>query len=133
MDAHYRSFGNLVVPELVKGNIGVLGMKSMGDSVILKSRIVTPLECLHYSLKMPTTVVITGIDTLAILDQAIEAARTFDQVTQEQIEVILAKTKQAAQTGDWELFKTSVAFDSTAQNIDWLGGRSPHVQEFAPM
>ncbi len=133
MDAHFRSFGKLVIPELVKRNIGVLGMKSMGDSVILKSKTVTPTECLHYALKMPTSVVITGIDTAAILDQAIDAARTVEQVTEQQIEAILAKTKQAALSGDWELFKTSVAFDSTAQNVEWLGGKSPHVEEFSPV
>ncbi len=133
MDAHYRSFGKLVVPELVERNIGVLGMKSMGDSVILKSKIVGALECLHYALKMPTSVVITGIDTAEILDQAIEAAGTYEQVSASQIEAILAKTRQAAASGDWELFKSSGAFDSTAQNVEWLGGKSPHVEEFAPV
>src|SRR6266581_2310625 len=48
MDAHYRSFEKMVLPELVRQNIGVLGMKSMGDGIILKSRTVTPMECLHY-------------------------------------------------------------------------------------
>ena len=41
MDAHYRSFGQLVLPELVRRGIGVLGMKSMGDGIILKSNAVT--------------------------------------------------------------------------------------------
>ncbi len=133
MDAHYRSFGKLVVPELVKRNIGVLAMKSMGDSVILKSKLVTPIECLHYALKMPSSVVITGIDTREILDQAIEAARTYQQVSDQQIEAILGKTRQAAAAGDWELFKTSTAFDSTAEHLEWLGGKSPRVEEFAPI
>src|SRR5437773_316625 len=47
MDAHYRSFAKLVLPELVRRNIGVLGMKSMGNGIILKSGVVTPTECLH--------------------------------------------------------------------------------------
>jgi uncharacterized protein len=133
MDAHFRSFGNLVVPELVKRNIAVLGMKSMGDSVILKSKTVTAMECLHYALKMPTSVVITGIDSPAILAQAIEAARSFQQLSDTHIAAILAKTRPAATHGAWELFKTSNAFDSTAQNVEWLGGKSPHVQEHAPV
>src|SRR5205814_3347004 len=77
MDAHYRSFGRLVVPELVKQNIGVLGMKSMANGLILRSGTVTPIECLHYALNLPTSVVITGIDSLEILDQAFEAMDTF--------------------------------------------------------
>src|SRR6266480_3636907 len=68
MDAHYRSFEKLVLPELVRQSIGVLGMKSMGDGVILKSRTVTPVECLQYALNLPTSVVITGIDTMEILE-----------------------------------------------------------------
>lgn len=133
MDAHFRSFGQLVVPELVKRNIGVLGMKSMGDSVILQSKVVTARECLHYALKMPTSVVITGIDKAEILDQAIEAAGSVNQVTDADVAAILAKTKDAALTGDWELFKTSNAFDSTAKNLNWLGKESPHVQAYAPV
>jgi aryl-alcohol dehydrogenase-like predicted oxidoreductase len=132
MDAHFRSFGNLVVPELVKRNIGVLGMKSMGDTVILKSGAVTPMECLHYALNMPTSVVITGIDKPEILEQAITAAQTFQNVTKEQIQAILAKTAKAGRNGAWELFKTSDRFDSTARNLEWLGGDSPHVQAVAP-
>lgn len=133
MDAHFRSFGNLVLPELQKRNIGVLGMKSMGDTLILKSKTVTPLECLHYALNMPMSVVITGIDTEAILEQAIHAATTYQQVTKEQIAQILNKTRAAAVSGDWELFKTSSVFDSTAQHLEWLGALSEHVKAVAPM
>ena len=77
MDAHFRSFGKEVMPVLVKKYIGVLGMKPMGDGNILKAKVVTPLECLQYALSLPTSVVITGIDSMAILDQAFEAAKTY--------------------------------------------------------
>jgi aryl-alcohol dehydrogenase-like predicted oxidoreductase len=132
MDAHFRSFGRLVLPELVKRNIGVLGMKSMGDSVILKSKTVNAMECLHFSLNQPTSVVITGIDKPEILDQALEAARTYQKVSKEQLSAILAKTAEAANNGAWELFKTSEHFDSTAKNVEWLGSESPHVKAMAP-
>jgi hypothetical protein len=132
MDAHYRSFGNLVVPELVKRNIGVLAMKAMGDSVILKSNTVTAMECLHYSLNQPASVVITGIDKEEILEQALQAARTYQSVSKEDLNTILAKTKNAAATGKWELFKTSKHFDSTAMNVKWLGTESAHVKAVAP-
>src|SRR5258706_2859778 len=64
MDAHFRSFINDVLPELVKQNIGVLGMKSMGDGIILKSQTVTAIECLHFAMNQPVSVVITGIDSM---------------------------------------------------------------------
>jgi len=128
MDAHYRSFARLVVPELVKQNIGVLGMKSMGNGIILKSGIVSPIECLHYALNLPTSVVITGIDSLAILDQAFEAARTFTPMTEAQVQALLAKTATAATHGQFELFKTSSIFDSTTTNPEWLGKEPERLQ-----
>ena len=132
MDAHFRSFAQMVLPELVKQEIGVLGMKSMGDGVILKSKAVTPIECLHYALSLPTSVVITGIDKQEILDQAFEAARTFQPMNREQMTQLLAKTKEIAVAGKYELFKTSSHFDSTAKHPDWLGGDTPEVQKLAP-
>jgi len=132
MDYHYRSFTQEVLPELTKRNIGALGMKSMGDTVILKSGAVTGLECLQFSLSQPVCVQITGIDKPSILDQAIEAAKTYDKVSKEQMDAILARTKPHAMDGKWELFKTSALFDSTAQHPEWLGGTSPHVKTVQP-
>jgi aryl-alcohol dehydrogenase-like predicted oxidoreductase len=121
MDAHYRSFEKLVLPELVKQNTGVLGMKSMGNGIILKSGTVTPVECLHYALNLPTSVVITGCDSMELLDQALDAVRTFRPLTVPQREALLARTRAAAARGEFEPFKTSSIFDSTATHPDWLG------------
>ncbi|HEY2081674.1 MAG TPA: aldo/keto reductase [Verrucomicrobiae bacterium] len=121
MDAHFRSFQQQVLPELLERGIGVLGMKSMGSGIILKSKVVKPIECLHYALNLPTSVVITGIDSMKILDQAIEAAKTFKPMTDEQVSSLLARTADAAKEGKFELFKTAMEFDSTAQHPQWLG------------
>src|SRR5579864_2337010 len=72
MDAHYDSFEKKVLPVLVKHNIGVLGMKPMGDAIILQSKTASPVECLHYAMNLPTSVVITGCDSLEILQQALD-------------------------------------------------------------
>ena len=133
MDAHYRSFEKLVLPKLVRQKIGVLGMKSMANGIILKSRTVTAVECLHYALNLPTSVVITGCDSMEILDQAVKAVHTFRPLTKKQLEALLAKTRSAAERGEFELFKTSSIFDSTATNPDWLGEESRRVREIMPM
>jgi aryl-alcohol dehydrogenase-like predicted oxidoreductase len=132
MDAHYRSFARLVVPELVAQNIGVLGMKSMGNGIILKSGTVTPIECLHYALNLPTSVVITGIDSLEILDQAFEAVRSFKPMTDSQLEALLEKTAKAATRGEFELFKTSSIFDATTTNPGWMGQEPERLQRLMP-
>jgi aryl-alcohol dehydrogenase-like predicted oxidoreductase len=120
MDAHFRSFERMVLPRLVEQGIGVLGMKSMGDGNLLKSGRVKPVECLHYALNLPTSVVITGCESMDILDQAIDAARTFHPLTRAQVSTLLAKTKDAAATGEFEPFKTTQQFDGTAQHPQWM-------------
>jgi predicted aldo/keto reductase-like oxidoreductase len=127
MDAHYRSFEKLVLPELVKQDIGVLGMKSMGAGVILKSKAVSPIECLHYALNLPTSVVITGIDSMDILEQAFEAARTFRPMDATQVQSLLTKTAGPGAEGKYELFKTSTQYDATAQNPQWLGSETAEL------
>jgi aryl-alcohol dehydrogenase-like predicted oxidoreductase len=132
MDAHYRSFERLVVPELVRQNIGVLGMKSMANGIILTSGTVTATECLHYALNLPTSVVITGIDRMEILDQALDAVNTFAPMNEEQVKALLRKTAKAASRGEFELFKTSSIFDATTTNPEWLGEEPERLQKLMP-
>jgi len=132
MDAHYRSFEQLVLPELVRLNMGVLGMKSMANGIILKSQTVTPVECLQYALNLPTSVVITGIDSMEILDQALRAALTFRSMGTDEVGSLLAKTAQAAAHGEFEPFKTTSIFDGTARNPQWLGEEPERLQRLMP-
>ncbi len=132
MDAHYRSFENLVLPELVKQDIGVLGMKSMANGLILKSNTVTAIECLHYALNLPTSVVITGIDSMEILEQAFTAARTFRPLSEVEKKALLQKTAKAATSGRFELFKTTSIFDATTIHPEWLGQEPRWVQQVMP-
>ena len=128
MDAHYRSFEKLVLPELVERRIGVLGMKPLANGLILKSGVVTAIECLHYALNLPTSVVITGCDRMEILEQALEAARTFRPMTEAEIRALRTRTADAASRGEFELFKTTSIFDSTTYHPEWLGDEPEHVK-----
>jgi hypothetical protein len=116
----------------VKQQIGVLGMKPMANGIILKSKTVTATECLHYALNLPTSVVITGCDSMKILEQALEAARTFRPMGKAEVQALLKKTAKAASKGEFELFKTTSIFDSTAANPEWLGEESERVQGVMP-
>jgi predicted aldo/keto reductase-like oxidoreductase len=121
MDAHFDSFEKKTLPILVKHNIGVLGMKPMGDKIILQSKTATPVECLHYAMNLPTSVVITGCDSMQILQQALEAARSFRPMNREEVAAVLAKTAPAATKGEFEQYKTTHNFDGTYHNPQWLG------------
>ena len=120
-DAHFRSFQKNVVPKLVDKGIAVLGMKPMGDGLLLKSNAVTPIECLRYALSLPTTTVITGCERMEILDQALGVVRNFKPMTKEEKRALLAKTEKPALSGTYEAFKTTTRFDGTAQNPKWMG------------
>ena len=121
MDAHFESFGKKVVPVAMENKTGILGMKSMGDPFILKSKAVTPMQCLYFAMNLPTSVVITGCDSLQILDQAIEAAKIFRPLEPKQLAALLAKTEPLARKGEFELYKTSHHFDGTYKHPEWLG------------
>jgi aryl-alcohol dehydrogenase-like predicted oxidoreductase len=135
MDAHFRSFAQLVMPKAIEQKMAVQTMKPFcgGDGIILKSgAIQKPIDCLHYALNLPTNVVITGIDKPEILDQAFEAAKTFKLLGDEQFSLLLKRTEQIAATGKYELFKVSSHFDGTARHPDWMGDDNPVVQKLAP-
>ena len=132
MDAHFRSFSQMVVPEAVKQKIGVLGMKSFGNGIILKSGAVQPMDCLHYSLNLPISVLITGIDSKMLLDQAFAAVKSFQPMDEAAVASLITKTEQVAMNGKYELFKTTSHFDTTARHPDWLGSDTPEVQKLSP-
>src|SRR5437763_15812384 len=106
LDAHFRSFAEKVVPLLVKEGIGVLGMKPLASGAILQTKAVTAMECLHYALNLPTSVVITGIDSMERLAQALEAARTFKPISQEPGAALFSRAARSAATGTYQRFKS---------------------------
>ena len=128
MDAHYRSFEKLVLPERVQQNIGVLAMKTLANGTILESKTVSATECLQYAMNLPVSVVITGCESMEDLDQALDAARTFKPLGDAEVNALLARTAQAASRGEYELFKTSSIYDGTAAHPEWLGEEPPEVK-----
>jgi len=133
MDAHFRSFGHLVLPHLVAEGIAPLAMKTFGDGVILKADApIRPIEYLHFSLNLPVSVVITGIQNQRDLDQAFEAVKTFKPMDKATVAELLSRSKPYALEGKYELFKTSATFDGTAKNAAWLGEDVQGVKKLAP-
>lgn len=121
MDAHYDSFEKRVLPVLLENNIGVLGMKPMCSGTAFKSGIVTAMECLRYAMSLPTSVVITGCDSLQVLQQALEAARRSSPMSPKERSALLARTEKAGEKGEYEPYKTGPNFDATSRNPHWLG------------
>jgi len=131
LDAHYRSFEKHVLPRLVEERIAPLGMKSLGYGVLLKSKTVTPEECLRYALTLPIATLITGIDSDELLSQALRVARNFAPMDERETNSLRERTREAASAGKYELFKTSAHFDATTRNPEWLGEELPSVKKLA--
>jgi predicted aldo/keto reductase-like oxidoreductase len=121
LDYHFKSFAHQVVPRLVSEKTAVLGMKPLASGLIFGLNHIDAVDCLHYSLNLPTSVVINGCDSLERLDQAFQAMKSFKPMTAEQVEALTAKTKEAAMTGRIERFKTSEDFDGTTHNPSSMG------------
>ncbi len=121
MDAHFDSFEKRVLPVLIREKIGVLGMKPLGDRQVLESKTVTPIEALQYALNLPTSVVITGCESMTILEQAIEAVTTFRPMNAAELAALLERTAASAANGRFERYKTTHEFDSTIAFPQWLG------------
>lgn len=121
LDGNFRSFAQETLPRLVKSQIAVLGMKSVASGAIVKNKIATPQECIRYALTLPTTVVIAGMETMEILEQNLAIAKDFKPMSREELTTLLARTEKAADTGQYEAFKTGTDYDGTAHNPHWLG------------
>jgi hypothetical protein len=78
-------------------------------------------ECLHYAMNLPTSVVITGCDSLEILESSLQAARSFRPMNETQVAELLGKTADSARDGKFEGYKTTDNFDGTGHNPQWLG------------
>src|SRR5271157_4466632 len=121
MDAQYESFARIVLPLLQERKIGVLGMKPIGSGILLQSGKVSAVECLRYALSLPTSVVITGCESMQDLQQALELGRNFKPLSESERAALLSKTAEVAKNGQFELYKTSTQFDGTTHNPQWLG------------
>ncbi len=121
LDAHYDSFAEKVLPVLVEEGIGALGMKPLASGALVRKLGFDAVECLRYAMSLPVSVVITGCESPRILRQAIDLARDFTPMTEEERSSLLARTFELGKDGKEEGFKTTDFYDATTRNPDWLG------------
>ena len=121
LDANYDSFEKNVIPRVLERGTGIIGMKPLAAGEIPATGVVTATECLHYAMQLPTSVVITGCENMHDLQQALQAARTFEPMTDERLAELRARAAPYAARGAHELYKTTDKHDGTARSPQWLG------------
>jgi predicted aldo/keto reductase-like oxidoreductase len=111
-DGSFRSFEQRVLPELNRRGIAAIGMKSFGgDARALKEKIVTPQEALRYTLSLPIATLVSGIDTMRVLQQNVAVTTNFRPMTDRQRDALRRRVAADARDGRFELYKISAAFD----------------------
>jgi aryl-alcohol dehydrogenase-like predicted oxidoreductase len=120
LDAHFDSFEKRVLPVLVERGIGVLGMKPLAGSRALETGAASAEECLRYALSLPTSVVITGCESVENVQQAVRVGREFTPMTEEERADLLRRTAPHAEQGRFERYKTTDQHDGTKRNPHWL-------------
>jgi aryl-alcohol dehydrogenase-like predicted oxidoreductase len=118
-DATFRSFEQVVLPELNRQGIAALGMKSFGAGEAVKHKAVTPAEALRYAMSLPVTTTISGIDSMRVLRQNLKVAEDFKPMSATEMRRLRTRLATEASDGRYELYKT------TAQH-DGVEGREQH-------
>jgi aryl-alcohol dehydrogenase-like predicted oxidoreductase len=120
LDAHYKSFEKKVLPVLFNREIGIIGMKPFAAGMLFETNTVSAMEALHYAMNLPADVVVTGMQSKADLERAIEAAESFARLSDSEVESMLERTAAKAGNGKFEVYKTTEWLDSTSAHPEWL-------------
>src|SRR5437660_7738347 len=133
LDASFRSFEKLVLPELAKRGIAALGMKPMGGTAgAIKSGLVTAEEMLRYAMSLPVATTISGMDSPDVLRHNLRVARGFRPMTAAEMQALRGRCAKAAGDGRYEFYKLSLRFDNPQARLPHgfpLAATQKEVQE----
>jgi predicted aldo/keto reductase-like oxidoreductase len=111
-DASYRSFQDLVLPELNRRGIAPIGMKSLGgNGGAVKAKLVSAEEALAYALSLPVATFVSGIDSPRVLKQNLSVAQGFRPMPERARKALERRVAADAADGRYELYKISAAFE----------------------
>jgi uncharacterized protein len=107
-DASFRSFQLQVLPELARQGIAAIGMKSLGgNGRPVAKRASGVRDALRYAMSLPVCTTVSGIDSLAVLDQNLRVARRLKPMNAAERAAYERRLEPTAQDGRFELYKTS--------------------------
>jgi uncharacterized protein len=133
MDATFRSFEQVVLPECTRRGIAVLSMKPMGGTADMVTKgALTAEECLRYAMSLPVATTIAGVDKPEVLKQNLGVAQGFQPMTPQEMQALRDRVKTQAGDGHFELYKTSIKYDNPEARLAHgfpLDPKSNEVQE----
>jgi uncharacterized protein len=105
IDPHYLSFIQSVMPNIRKKGLGLIGMKSNAIGNITKHRIATIPECLRFAWSQNVDTLVSGVQSVAELDENVASCKSFTKMSQAEIEDLLARTRQGTYGPEVETYK----------------------------
>lgn len=111
-DPSFRSFERNVLPVAVQKCLAIFSMKSMsGSGEPIVRGALTPTEALSYAMSVPgVSTTISGMDSMAVLDQNLEILRQFKPLSEKQMSDLREHGGQF-NDGRYELFKSTLKYD----------------------
>ena len=110
---NFRSFEQLVLPELARQGIAPIGMKSMcGEGDPVKKRAIGAKDALRYAMSLSVAVTVSGIDSLKVLRQNVSVARGFTPLSAKEMDRLRKQAAPYAVDGRFELYKTTAKHEA---------------------
>ena len=123
-DAAYSSFERQVLPELLRRGIAPIAMKSFcGNGKAIKQAILTAEEAMRYTLSLPVSTLVSGIDSREVLRQNLGIARRFVPMTQEEMMQLRRRISGHASEGQFEQYKIDTPRSCNQREIEQSFGR----------
>jgi len=113
-DYFYRSFARQVVPEAVRRGTAPIGMKGLGGGQpgrLVAAKVCSAEEAIRYALSQDIASLVTGIDSMKVLEQNLGIARGFKKMSEQEQQALRDKVRDVAGDGRHERFKSTQFFD----------------------
>ena len=93
-DKHHNSFIENLLPTAVEKNMGIIGMKIPArDRIFSNGGIISMKEAMSYTMSLPVSTIIVGLDNISELEENIRIAQEFEPLTEDEMFAIEEKVK----------------------------------------
>ena len=126
-DAGFRSFERQVLPELHRQGIAPIAMKSLcGNGKPVSAGVISVEEAIRYTLSLPVATLVSGIDSIQVLQQNLRIARSFVPMTVAEMDSLRQRVATKAEQGTFETYKTQALWSCDKGAADQRFGKLEH-------
>jgi len=105
IDPHYLSFTRRVLPRVRERGLGAIGMKSNAMGSITRNGVAEIAECLRFAWSQPIDTLVSGVETVAQLEENVAACKAFQPMSEAEISELLERTRRGRYGPEIERYK----------------------------